>query len=315
MKRTRTGHDLVFDLPLPAVGEKGAVFMGQAFARFLESGLEKFRRKSGIHMVFRDFEQAPLEEPALEGRGHTARQRPWSGRGAQNAQSRLRSRQGDGDIQRMLLRPGQECLGAVPPAQAKGWRQWGLCEGGATTEEGQHKKSQHVESVPFPVRRRKNTSARRGMVLLEATIALSIITVLGLVLLKMSMNILHPRQWILQQTLSDAYMTYERAFAERVPFEQLIASSSEWPAFPSTSTTQVELGRTPGGNPVYGTVVRTRMPDENVLPAQITTGMETSDGAPDQNPSAMKVWRVQSVLTYEVGGRAYAKSRTVIRNQ
>ena len=35
--------------------------------------------------------------------------------------------------------------------------------------------------------------------------ALSMLTVLGLVLLKLSLNILHPRQWILQQTVTDAY--------------------------------------------------------------------------------------------------------------
>lgn len=147
------------------------------------------------------------------------------------------------------------------------------------------------------------------MVLLEATIALSIITVIGLVLLKLSINILHPRQGMLRQTLSDAYMTYERAFAERVPLEDLKDSSSEWPQFPTTSTTQVELGRLPGGEPVYGTVVRTRIPDENNYPINGGTGTT------ETNPAALEVWRVQSVLTYKVGERTYAKSRTVIRSQ
>lgn len=146
------------------------------------------------------------------------------------------------------------------------------------------------------------------MVLLEATIALSIITVIGLVLLKLSINILNPRQWILQQTLSDAYMTYERAFAERIPFEDLKNSSSEWPQFPTTSTTQVELGRLPGGTPVFGTVTRTRIADENNDPGD-------GSGPPPTNPAALEVWRVQSVLTYKVGERTYAKSRTVIRSQ
>ncbi len=147
------------------------------------------------------------------------------------------------------------------------------------------------------------------MVLVEATIALSIITVVGLVLLKLSMNILHPRQWILQQTLADAYMTYERAFAERVPFEELKQPDSEWPQFPTTATLQVELGRTQGGNPVFGTIVRTRIPDENNFPINGGTGTT------ETNPAAMEVWRVQSVLTYQVSGRTYAKSRTVIRSQ
>jgi type II secretory pathway pseudopilin PulG len=163
--------------------------------------------------------------------------------------------------------------------------------------------------MPVSFLRRKKSSGRRGMVLLEATIALSIITVIGLVLLKLSLNILHPRQWILQQTLSDAYMTYERAFAERIPLEDLKHSSSEWPQFPTTSTTQVEIGRMPGGTPVFGTVVRTRIPDENNYPINGGTG------TPESNPAALEVWRVQSVLTYVVGDRTYAKSRTVIRTQ
>ena len=29
----------------------------------------------------------------------------------------------------------------------------------------------------------------------------------------------------------------------------------------------------------------------------------------------MKVWKVQSVLTYKIGKRTYAKSRTVLRSQ
>ena len=38
-------------------------------------------------------------------------------------------------------------------------------------------------------------------------------------------------------------------------------------------------------------------------------------GTVDTNPAAMKVWRAQSVLTYQVGNRTYAKSRTVLRSQ
>lgn len=143
--------------------------------------------------------------------------------------------------------------------------------------------------------------------------ALSLLTVLGLVLLKLSLNILHPRQWILQQTLSDAYMTYERAFAERVPFETLTGDASPWPlstaAGINTTSTQVEIGRLPGGRAVTGTVVRTRFPDPGNFPVDHGVGTEAT------NPAAMKVWRVQSVLTYRIGNRTYAKSRTVLRSQ
>lgn len=147
------------------------------------------------------------------------------------------------------------------------------------------------------------------MILVEVTVSLSLITAIGLGLLQLSLNVLHPRQVVLQQTLANAYMTYERAYAERIPFEDLKEPSSPWPDFPTTSTTQVEIGKRPGGFPVIGTVVRTRIPDENNYP--IHSGLGTTD----TNPAALEIWRVQSVLTYEVSGRTYAQSRTVIRSQ
>jgi hypothetical protein len=53
---------------------------------------------------------------------------------------------------------------------------------------------------------------------------------------------------------------------------------------------------------VTGTVVRTRIEDVNNANA-VT------------NPAAMKIWKVQCVLTYQIGGRNYIKSRTVVRAQ
>lgn len=147
------------------------------------------------------------------------------------------------------------------------------------------------------------------MVLVESMLALSILTVLGLVLLKLSLNILSPRQWMLQQTLSDAYLTYERAYAERIPFENLLANGSPWPVFPNTSVISVEIGRLPGGTPVLGTVTRTRTADALNYP------IDGGSGTVATNPAAMKTWRVQSIMTYTVGRRTYAKSRTVLRSQ
>ena len=151
---------------------------------------------------------------------------------------------------------------------------------------------------------------------MEAMISLSILTVLGLVLLKMALNILNPRQWTMQQSVSDAYMTYERAFAERVPFDALLAANSPWPEFPATIATSVEIGRMPrilpdfpDGVPIMGTVVRSRFADLGNYPN------DGGVGTLDTNPAAMKVWKAQSVLTYTVGNRTYAKSRTVMRSQ
>lgn len=147
------------------------------------------------------------------------------------------------------------------------------------------------------------------MLLIEAMLSLSILTVLGLTLLKLSLNILEPRQWVLQQTLSDAYMTYERSYAERIPFEDLLAGDSPWPAFPVTDTSVVEIGRLPGNRPVTGTVTRYRLADSDNFP------IDGGSGSLATNPAAMKVWKAQSVLTYTVGNRNYYKARTVIRSQ
>lgn len=147
------------------------------------------------------------------------------------------------------------------------------------------------------------------MVLLESMLSLSILTVIGLVLLKLSLNILQPRQWILQQTVTDAYLTYERSLAERIPFENLLAADSPWPQHPQVATAEIEIGRLPGNRPILGTVTRTRFPDPGNL------FLDGGSGTVTTNPAAMKVWKAQSVLTYRIGTRSYAKSRTVLRSQ
>lgn len=144
--------------------------------------------------------------------------------------------------------------------------------------------------------------------------ALAILTVIGLVLLKLSLNVLHPRQWALHQSVSDAYLTYERAYAQRIPFEVLAPSAgsgnvSPWPIYPLTTSTNVELGRLPGNVVITGTVIRSRTADPLNYPADGGTGTVLT------NPGAMKTWRLQSVLSYRISGREYLKSRTVIRTQ
>ena len=137
--------------------------------------------------------------------------------------------------------------------------------------------------------------------------AMFILAALGLILLKLSLNILVPRQWALQQTVTDAYMTYERAYAQRIPFETITAANSPWPLSPATAQSTVELGRRPGdGLPedrvITGTVYRTRIEDNSAA----TSGT---------NPAGMKIWRLQSVVSYKIGKREYLKSRTVVRTQ
>ncbi|MFK7852378.1 MAG: hypothetical protein AB8D78_15490 [Akkermansiaceae bacterium] len=144
---------------------------------------------------------------------------------------------------------------------------------------------------------------------MEATLAMSILSVVGLILLKLSLNVVYPRQYALQQVLSDSYLTFERAKAERVPFEDLVSQDSDWPSYPEISTETVEVGKLPGGKSVTGEITRTRIADPDNYPIDGGTGTVVT------NPAAMKIWRVQSVLRYDISGRTYVKSRTIIRSQ
>ena len=171
------------------------------------------------------------------------------------------------------------------------------------------RRSDHAGIIHPRPRFRKPGRGRRGFALVEATMAMSLLSVVGLLLLKLSLNVLHPRQYALQQVLSDSYMTYERSVAERIPFESLMESDSPWPAYPEVAGEVVELGKMPGGMPVTGTVARTRIADDGNYP------IDGGTGTVEANPAAMKIWRVQSVLRYEIAGRTYVKSRTVVRAQ
>lgn len=125
----------------------------------------------------------------------------------------------------------------------------------------------------------------------------------------MSLNVIYPRQWTVLQTVTDAYMTYEKSYAQRIDFGTLTSASSPWPAYPLFAKTAVTIGYLPGGLALTGNVYRFRTANPNNLPANGGTGTTTT------NPSNMNAWTVQSVLTYSISGRNYYKSRTVIRNQ
>jgi hypothetical protein len=71
----------------------------------------------------------------------------------------------------------------------------------------------------------------------------------------------------------------------------------------------VVIGKLPGGATVTGTVHRTRIADTENFPIDGGTGTVST------NPAAMKIWRVQSILRYNISGRSYVKSRTMIRSQ
>ena len=139
--------------------------------------------------------------------------------------------------------------------------------------------------------------------------ALVVLSVAGLMIFKGTMNILAPRQWTMVQNVSDAYLTYEKAYAQRISFDELTSATSPWPAYPAKSQTTVTLGSLPGGRSLSADVVRTRIPDSNNLPAHGGTGTTST------NPAEMQTWKLQSHVSYRISGREYVKSRTVVRTQ
>jgi len=118
-----------------------------------------------------------------------------------------------------------------------------------------------------------------------------------------------PRQWVVHQNVSDAYITYEEAYAARISFEELTHADSPWPVYPAKESVTVEIGKLPGGRSIDGTVVRTRIADPNNLTSAGGTGTT------DTNPAEMETWKLESHLTYKIGDQTYVKSRTTVRTQ
>lgn len=325
MKRKGASDELIHHNPLLLIWQQRAMVRNGLFPEIVEANVHFVGGGAGIEVVDGYLVKLAHDETALQGRGLSLRQKPSLRLDFQDTQRRLGSRQGNGHIQRLTGSPSDQLLRGISPMQSKWWLENGLSD--QRVSKGKRhtgKADPSTELVPHSQRLRdipegrKVASRLRGFVLVEAMISLSILTVLGLVLLKMALNVLNPRQWTMQQSVSDAYMTYERALAERVPFDVLTAPApnSPWPIFPATTSTVVEIGRMPrygaafpNGVPITGTVVRSRSPDPGNYPA------DGGVGSLDTNPAAIKIWKAQSVLTYRVGNRTYAKSRTVMRSQ
>lgn len=148
---------------------------------------------------------------------------------------------------------------------------------------------------------------QRGSALIEISLSYATLVIVALLSLKASVNATSGQTWTVKQSMSDAYITRETSLASRIPYDVVTGSSSPWSQYPAVSSTQVTMGRLPGGQLVTGTLHRTRIPDANNLPSAGGTGTATT------NPSGSEAWKLQSILSYTVGDRNYVKSRTVLR--
>lgn len=321
MKRLRPSHELVFHHALLLVGLQFAVLYRKLFADFFKPLLHRVGVRRRIGVVHGHFEKPAVEEFSLHRRGSGIRQFSFAGLNFHHSQCWLISWNKYIKIQRMFGRPRDQFFWRITPAQAEGRLDDGLGmerhrkppterqnqEGGDNLWPFARKKS-HARSIAQRLDFRKSRSGRGGFALVEATMALSLLSVAGLLLLKLSLNVTAPRQYALQQVLSSSYLTFERARAERIPFESLLGADSPWPAYPEVATETVEIGKLPGGKVVNGEVTRTRMPDAN----NPVMGSASNEAI---NPTAMEIWRVQSILRYKISDRTYVKSRTLVRSQ
>ena len=322
MKRLSPGHKLVIDNSPLLVRLQLAVLKGDLFSEFFKTLLHRLGIGRRVGVVNGHFIEPSVQEFSLDSRGRGVRQKSLLRLNSNHPQSGLLTGDENVKIQRMFSRPSYQLLRSVSPSQPERRLDDPLGVQGRARESkeqgGQKKrgfaawlsgKDAHGRSLPRAGRFRKSRTMRRGFALVEATMAMSLLSVTGLLLLKISLNVIHPRQYALQQILSDSYLTFERSKAERIPFDSLVANDSPWPSYPTIVSETVEIGKLPGGKSVTGVVSRTRIPDAENYPIDGGTGTVAI------NPAAMKVWRVQSILRYEISGRTYVKSRTLVRAQ
>lgn len=219
----------------------------------------------------------------------------------------------DGGVEFFLLSPVEHFGGTVAPAQTKGQvdhvRAQIRRSGGE--ENGNQEKAELHGLEQTRQRGGMQAGAYRlrksGSMLVEIAVAISLLVFLAMFLLRGNLTTLEAGNWTITQNMTDAYMTYEKAYAEQVPFEDFLGGSSDWPLYPLNAEQVVEVGKFPGGNAYSATVVRTRIPDSKNL---VADGGVADDFT---NPSGMEIWRLKSVLIYQVNGQDYKKVRTVVR--
>lgn len=138
----------------------------------------------------------------------------------------------------------------------------------------------------------------QGSLLPEVSVALAAATFLALFVLRSSMVTLHSNQWVILQTMTDAWLTGETALASRAPFASL-QEEDFWPAAAGAERT-VTLGRLAADRPVTAILRRFSVEEP------VSIGVAGAD---------TRLIRLHSVLTYRVGDQDYVKTRTTVRTE
>lgn len=143
---------------------------------------------------------------------------------------------------------------------------------------------------------KKQAKLRNGSLLIETTVALSLLIALGLILLQYVINITQISNWISTQTLTEAALSYEVAYMEKIPLKDALASDSPFPRAPFHARSSTTIGTLRAGVPKQGEIRRMRLP--------IFAGNSNFQ---------LERWRFFTSLEYEVNGTKYFKTRSVIR--
>lgn len=303
VERYGASDEVVLDEVFLLIRDKRTMFSNELFLKHVESGADGFRVVCVGGMMEGHLDQSAAEVASLHGARFRVGKTFSGTLNSENPHARFITRHLHSDVHLMLLSPVEQPIRRVTPLQSERRLQHSLAMSECANESKCDDKPFRHGLNLHATRRSNKRSRRAGWILLEATYAMTFLTALGLILLKLGMNITAPRQWTLQQTITDSYMTYEKALAQRMSYADLTDSDSPWPLYPAKSEETVALGKLPGGGALSGTVYRTRIPDD------INTAEDNI------NPTGVQVWKFTSVLVYDIRGTKYRKSRTVVRSQ
>ncbi|MFC5051631.1 hypothetical protein ACFPK9_13580 [Rubritalea spongiae] len=162
---------------------------------------------------------------------------------------------------------------------------------------------------------------RKGSFLIEASVSLFILVAIAIVLANASLNILQPRSWVMKQNLADAYLSKEVAAANKMDFDSIAAGTSLWGNGGLTNAQAVTLGQLPSfvsggaGRAYGGEVRRERITLQGNIRAAAGLFDPNAGGRLALNRMGIRAYQLVSHVTYEIDGRTFVKSRTIVRSE
>jgi hypothetical protein len=158
----------------------------------------------------------------------------------------------------------------------------------------------------------KNHNARKGgWSLVELTITLFLLTAIVLFGMKTMMSSFKLQNWSIIQSMTDAYVGIETAYAQRYVFDD-IPNLGRWRVYPASTTNTVTIGALPSINgqpakPVTATVIRTY----HKIPYTDSTGTTVYTDP----VTGVRSYLLESYVVYQDGQQKYCKVSKVYRSE